>query len=280
MRPVRRCPLTGAAFLFIVILAVVAAAPRPLLASEPAPRPASLELRDQALVAARAAVSAAPSADGYCRLAETYAVRGVLDAAYDNFQQALRLDRRHARAHEGLAGVWARWGFSESSLSAAHRAVFYAPRRASAHSALGTSLMAIGEFVVARREFLRAQALDPTAAYVTNNLCVLSVKSGELQDARFACERAVALDPSLAEARNNLGLLYGLDGDYARAHLEFMKGGTRAQAAYNLGLVYLSAHRLDDATLAFEAAQQGNPGSSQVRDRLRQTRAMRAGQTR
>jgi Flp pilus assembly protein TadD len=51
------------------------------------------------------------------------------------------------------------------------RAVFFAPQSAAAYNTRGTLLAAVGLDADARREFEKALAIDPNAAFARANLC-------------------------------------------------------------------------------------------------------------
>ena len=90
----------------------------------------TLETRDPAIAAELLLASSQPTAERYRNLAERYRERGVLDAAYRNFNRAIALNPRDGAAYEGLARVWRDWGLPGLALGDAHRAVYYAPRSA------------------------------------------------------------------------------------------------------------------------------------------------------
>ena len=81
----------------------------------------TLEMRDPAIAAELLLVSSQPTAERYRSLAERYRERGVLDAAYRNFNRAIALNPRDGAAYEGLAGSGAT-GASQDSLSATRTA--------------------------------------------------------------------------------------------------------------------------------------------------------------
>ena len=105
----------------------------------------TLETRDPAIAAELLLVSSEPTAERTANLAERYRERGVLDAAYRNFNRAIALNPRDAAAYEGLARVWRDWGLPELALGDAHRAVYYAPQSASARNTYGTIMQALGQ---------------------------------------------------------------------------------------------------------------------------------------
>ena len=182
---------------------------RPLSKNEAAE---TLETRDPAIAAALLLASSQPTAERYRDLAEGYRERGVLDAAYRNFNRAIALNPRDGAAYEGLARVWRDWGFPELALGDAHRAVYYAPRSGSARNTYGTIMQALGQYDYARAAYEAASRLEPQAAYAVNNLCYLAFVEGRLDTAIETCRKALEIDPTMTAARNNLALAFAATG--------------------------------------------------------------------
>ena len=253
----------------------LSASARPLSKNEAAE---TLETRDPALAAELLQVSSQPSADSYRRLAESYRERGVLDAAYRNFNRALALNPRDGAAYEGLARVWRDWGLPALALGDAHRAVYYAPHRASARNTLGTVLQALGNHDGARAAYELASRLEPDAAYAVNNLCYLAFVEGRIDVAIQTCKKALEIDPSMPAARNNLALAFAASGRIDLARNQFVDATDRASGLYNTGLVYLAAGDKNAALNAFDEATRARPMFHQARERARQIRARTSGQ--
>ena len=232
----------------------------------------SLESSDSAFAADLAALQAAPTAERYRRVAEYYRERGVLDAAYRHFNRALALNPRDAHAYEGLARVWRDWRLPELALGDAHRAVYFAPGRASARNTFGTVMQALGRQEQARDAYEYATLLDPQAAYAVNNLCYLSFVSGEITDAIASCSQALKIDPQLRAAHNNLALAYAAAGrlDLARTH--FLDAGDRASGLYNIGIAHLAAGDPRGALAAFDEASKARPTFAAARERAQRIR--------
>jgi tetratricopeptide (TPR) repeat protein len=107
---------------------------------------------------------------GHVRVAQAYRDAGVLDQALEHFDAALKQNLRLAAAYDGRARIWRDWGLPALGMGDASRAVFHAPRSASARNTLGTLLDATGDCDGARAAYGRALTLDPTAAYARTNL--------------------------------------------------------------------------------------------------------------
>ena len=233
----------------------------------------TLETRDPAVAAELLLLSSEPTADRYRSLAERYRERGVLDAAYRNFNRAIALNPRDGAAYEGLARVWRDWGLPAVGLGDAHRAVYYTPRSASARNTYGTVMQALGRYDDARTAYELAASLDPRGAYAFNNLCYLAFLGGRTDAAIQACTKAVELDPSMTTARNNLALAFAAAGRTDLARSQFAGGGDRASALSNSGLVYLATGDAANALNAFDEASKVRPTFQLARERARQIRA-------
>ena len=176
------------------------------------PRPASnllptLEGTDRVLGAALLRAAVAPTPEAHRAVGDRYRALGILDMAYEHYLRASQIDRTDSAAYEGLARVWRDWGFPDLGAADASRAVFYAPASASAHNTWGTVLTATGHHADARREYERAVALEPDAAYAWSNLCYLSFLNGDDARAATECRAALSVDPELAAALSTMASL-------------------------------------------------------------------------
>lgn len=232
----------------------------------------TLETRDPAIAAELLLVSNDPTADRYRSLAERYRERGVLDAAYRNFNRAIALNPRDGAAYEGLARVWRDWGLPALALGDAHRAVYYAPQSGSARNTFGTVMQALGRHDDARRAYEQAGSLDPRGAYAVNNLCYLALLEGRIDAAIETCKKALELEPSMTAARNNLALAFAASGRVDLARQQFLDAGDRASGLYNTGLMYLSAGDYRSALAAFDQASRARATFYLARERAQQIR--------
>jgi tetratricopeptide (TPR) repeat protein len=233
----------------------------------------TLETRDPALAADLLLVRSAPTSERHRAIAERYLDRGILDLAYQHFNDALALNPRDPGAYEGLARVWRDWGLPELAVGDAHRAAFYAPQSASARNTFGTIMQALGQYRDARASYELASWLDPNAAYAVNNLCYLAFVTGRIQDAIDRCSAALRLDSSLAAARNNLALAFAASGRMDIARAQFLDAGDHASGLYNTGIAYLASGDERSALAAFDAASKARATFAISRERAELIRA-------
>jgi tetratricopeptide (TPR) repeat protein len=133
----------------------------------------SIEQKDPGLRRALSSLQKEPSSSAHVNVAVAYHRLRVLDAAFDQFSQAIALDPRNAAAWDGRARLWRDWGMIAPALSDAHRARFLAPRRAEISNTLGTILERAGQCDGARRAYRDAIGLDHRAAWARQNLARL-----------------------------------------------------------------------------------------------------------
>jgi Flp pilus assembly protein TadD len=236
----------------------------------------TVEGTDKALHAALAKLRKADTVENRLRVAAEYRRLRILDKAYDLVTSVLKLNHRSAEAFEQRAQIWREWGFAPLGLTDAYRAVFIAPRSASARNTLGTLLQSLGNMESARRAYEDASKLDPKAAYAWSNMCYLSLVTGKPDRALTECHIALRLGPADAAIRNNIALSYAAAGKPQEARAELLTNGSPADAAYNIGMLYLALGRYQLAEESFRMATDIRPNFSAAHTRRRQAAAVRA----
>ncbi|HOX77594.1 MAG TPA: hypothetical protein PLW31_06100 [Bacteroidales bacterium] len=72
------------------------------------------------------------------------------------------------------------------------------------------------------------------------NAGAIEVEIGDTKAAKAHLEKAAALNANSGEVHNNLGIVYGLEGDIAKAEEHFTKAGQLGtNADYNLGVIHI-----------------------------------------
>jgi len=237
----------------------------------------TLEQYNKALAVAKLRAQATPTLENQRALAEEYVKAGVLDAALDHFDAALRLDPHDVPSLDGSARIWREWGYADLALPQAYKAVNQAPRSPVVHNTLGTLLLQLGEFDAARDQFELARSLAPDAAYPVNNLCYVELRRENSADAVRLCREAADMDPGSHTVRNNLAVALAVSGDVEGAVTAFESGTSPAIAAYNQGMVLAAAGQLDRARTAFSLARTADPAFLPALIRLKQLAAGRVG---
>jgi tetratricopeptide (TPR) repeat protein len=223
------------------------------------------------LSAALIGLAAVPGAEAHRRVALEYRRLGVLDAAFEQFAVAVKLEPNDAFSHDAMARIWRDWGMPLRGLDDARRAVASAPKSAAAANTLGTIFQALGNFDEAKRWYNRAAALDPNAWYAVNNLCYAQILTREPY-AVLTCRRAVEYAPEASVAQNNLALAHAASGEFREAQQWFRRAGDQSTADYNYGIVMMFEHAYRQAEAAFQAALLADPQFTLAASRARQAR--------
>ena len=120
---------------------------------------------------------------------------------------------------------------------------------------------------------LSALKIKPQDSSLLNNAGYIFLKRDDLLQARLYLEQAIAIDDSLVEAHNNLGIALARLGDRQRALQEFMAVNEPAGAFNNLGVVYLSQKKWNEARDAFRRALALDPKHEKSRTNLAEAEA-------
>lgn len=183
-------------------------------------------------------------------------------------QRLARLEPRRAEplCHLGRAFMDIQmWHQARAALTAA---IALEPRYAPAHALLGVFSDARGEHRDAQKSHRRAIALQPDNAAYHNNLGFSLYLEGRYQDALIAFDTALRFAPSLQRVHNNLGFAFGKLGRIDDASEHFRLGGSPAEAANNLGMVYEERGELERAYDEFAAAVRDAPELAAARGNL------------
>jgi tetratricopeptide (TPR) repeat protein len=139
-------------------------------AAEPKRPLPSVEGADPALREALAALGRSPSPAAHVAAGLEYERLGILDAAFDHYSDALRLDPEYAAAWDRRARLWRDWHLIALALGDVHRARYFAPRSAEVQNTLGTILERAGDCAEALKAYRRALELAPGAAWAAENI--------------------------------------------------------------------------------------------------------------
>ena len=125
--------------------------------------------------------------------------------AADLIGRAIRLGRRTARAHAGLAAAWRLLARPADALSAANEAIALDPAHADAHIQRALALPALGRTEDALASYDRALAINPQLAEAWSDRGVILARLNRAEDALASYDRALALRPDYARALSNRG---------------------------------------------------------------------------
>ncbi|HSD50045.1 MAG TPA: fused MFS/spermidine synthase [Candidatus Methylomirabilis sp.] len=196
-------------------------------------------------------------------LGHAFWAKGIPEDALIQFDEALRLEPRHAgtllqrgRIHVRLNAILK----AEADFQAALR---LDPRLVEAHDALAQLYLAQKMWDLAEEHLRKAATLRPKDAQHLARLADLYRDSQRFSQAIPLYRAAIALDPQNARLWTGLGMaLRGSDrpGEALEAlHQALSRDPENGFLHYQLGLIHVAAKRFNDAATAFQAAALRDP---------------------
>jgi len=186
--------------------------------------------------------------------------------ALEAFRTAVSLDPHNVAAQLNLAQTLHALGDLNRGKAAYERLLELAPRHARGLLQLGILLAAQSDLSHAAIRFEEALRSDPLQAEAWLNLAIIQLARKNFGSVLECCDKCLELRPELMRARYVRGLSHLACGDTAAAleDLEFVAesdpGST--EAAANLGVLYLSLRRFEDALPVFSSLVQREPCSA------------------
>ncbi len=138
-------------------------------------------------------------------------------------------------------------------------AVQLSPGSVEPHSRLGLVLCQMRQFEEADAEFAKAIALAPKQAQLYNNLGFSYLMQSRWPEAEAQFSKALALNPAFARAHVNLGMVLAQQERFDQAMRHFQTVVPPEDAWFNIGLMYQSKSRPNEAARAFKTALKLNP---------------------
>lgn len=201
--------------------------------------------------------------DLYFHIAAIQAAQGKNEAARKNFEEALALNPKDARAHNDLGVLLEKEGKLEEALASYEKAVQSNPAFALAQSNLGNLLGLLGKHEEAAEAFRTAATLAPDQPEYFYNLAIHCSALNKPDEARRAYEQTLLLAPKHARALNNLALLDHDEGKMEDA-LAKLEQAIEANpflliARANLGNFLIESGRYTEGMAVFERALEKFP---------------------
>jgi tetratricopeptide (TPR) repeat protein len=134
-------------------------------------------------------------------------VRGRIDEAIVQLEQALRLDPANAEAHSNLGVALARRGRVPEAIAHYQEALRLDSRQRQAYSNLGNALLQQGNIREAIARFGEALAIDPGDPQARTNLAGALLRDGRLDEAIGQLEQVLRVTPNFEPARRNLEIM-------------------------------------------------------------------------
>lgn len=222
-------------------------------------------------------VDAEDQAKALANLARLIGWAGKTEEGYELALSALAAEPGSADA-AGLAAAFAhRLGRSAEAKAHAEQTLRLDPRHAKAHDVLGLTLVEAGDVEEGLEHHREAIRIAPESAESRNNLALALMRAGRFDEALAACDEAIRLQPDFAEARNSRGIALAQSGRPEEAMAAFREAihlrPSYPQAHNNLGLALAGLGRYAEAAAAFEAALRIRPDYREARNNLEAARA-------
>jgi tetratricopeptide (TPR) repeat protein len=150
-------------------------------------------------------------------------VKGQIDEAIGQFQEAIRLNPGYAYAHNNLGTALGREGQIDAAINQFEEAIRLKPGYADAHKNLGTVLDMKGQIDAAISQFQEAIRLKPDDAETRYNFGIALGQRGQTGEAINQFQEAIRLKPGYADACYNLGLAFGNKGQLDAAIRQFQE---------------------------------------------------------
>lgn len=192
---------------------------------------------------------------------------GDFDGAVEQFELALKTDRRRAQAHYyahyHLGLTLQRQGKHARAVRHFEEFVKSAPLHAKAHNNLATSLHACGRHDEALQHFQKATNLDPENPGIRINLGTALHVNGRLRDAIACYQEVIRIAPAYASAHLSLARAYwdAKDRRLARTHFKTAIELSPQNAEFHdeFGSFLLELGDVEAAIHEFEAALRIRP---------------------
>ena len=179
------------------------------------------------------------------------------EAAIEAIEHARNKDSANPLIHLALAESYERRGRLEDAVREANAVLTLQPNNDDAHRLLGRVYTRQGQADKAISEYEKAIRIRPN--YWRNHAAVgaMYYRSGRFSEAAIAYGQVITLEPDNAAGYMNLGAAMHASGNTLGAIEQYKKSiekGPSAVAYSNLGVIYQSQRRFDDAIEAFEGA--------------------------
>jgi tetratricopeptide (TPR) repeat protein len=170
---------------------------------------------------------------------------GDLDAAIDEYREAIRLDPAYSHAHYNLGILLNQRGASEEAANHLAEAARYVPKNAIMQNNIGVALYSSGQNDKAIDAFQKAIELDPAYSVSYKNLGTAFQKAGRYQETAAALETFLQLNPDAIEAYNDLANVYVRLNQRPKATVTLQQGLERARIAGNEELAKKFANKIN-----------------------------------
>jgi tetratricopeptide (TPR) repeat protein len=216
-----------------------------------------------ALSEAKPNKSALDPAAIYFHRGNAYNKKGEYDRAIADFNQAIQLNPKDAKAFNNRGNAYDEKGEYNRAIADFNEALKLNPKDAGAFNNRGSSYHKKGEYNRAAADFNEALKLNPKDACAFNNRGIFYYNKEEYNRAIADFDRSIQLNTKDSYAFHNRGNFYNNKGEYNRAIADLDRAiqlnPKDADAFYSRGLAYNNKGEYDSAIADFNQAILLNP---------------------
>ncbi len=193
-----------------------------------------------------------------------YLKQNDLDRSEASVKQAIAIDRNAPDAYGMLGEISRARGAWDQAISWYKAAIEQNPNKAENHMALVGLYEKKGNWEMAKRAAERAHSLDPTSPFIANNLAYLYLEhGGDINAALSLAQQAKQKLPESPIVSDTIGWAYYKLGSPEAAVVQLSESVRTAPGNpnyhYHLGMAYIAAGRLSNATRSLQLALSANP---------------------
>jgi tetratricopeptide (TPR) repeat protein len=196
-------------------------------------------------------------------LAVFLADRGKVDAAMEQYRQALKIDPRYLPARNNLGSLYDRQGSPAEAIQQYRLALQLQPDEPVSHCNLGLALCRQGNPGEALPHFQQALAANPQCAEAHYGLGMVLDRGGQSAAAAAQFQQALDIRPTYPDAHNFLGVVLSKLGKTTEAIAQFRQAvqckPDYAQALHNLGSLLRQQGNIDEALECYRRALEIDP---------------------
>jgi tetratricopeptide (TPR) repeat protein len=208
----------------------------------------------------------------HTNLGDDLAKKGDLDAAIQEFHEALNINHNYSLAHFNMGIALAKKGNLDAAISEYKEALRISPNDPYAHDSLGTALADKGNMDEAIQEYKEALKLNPNFSLAHYNMGTTLAERGNLDEAIQEYQEALEIDPNDPKSHNSLGITLADEGNLDAAILEFQKAirinANYADAHRNLGVALGEKGNIGAAIQEYQEVLRINPNNPELRNTL------------
>lgn len=224
----------------------------------------------------RALAQAPDSTQAYIGLGDVDYQGAEYEKAYLNYDKAASLDPTNTRAMIGKTKAQRQQNKLNAAIKEINAAMAIEPNNIKVLTELAIIYDLLGKETLSAPIYREILERAPDQAASSNNVGLNYIALKQYDKAILAFERALSLDSSNTKIKNNLGTAFALRGNEEVAFSIFKDTVGEAGAYNNIGYLYITQGRLDDAERTLRKALELNPRDyEKARDNLDRVKQLR-----